>query len=59
MKELEIKIQLEALVTEREGMIAENIIRGSNENYYSYDGDSFLKLAEQINELVILARDSD
>ena len=59
MKELEIRIQLEALITEREGMIAENQICKITDDYYPYDEDEFLKLANKIRELIILARDSD
>ena len=57
MKEIEIKIELEVLITEREGMIAENQICKTTDDYYPYDEDEFLKLANKIRELARLAKD--
>jgi hypothetical protein len=57
MSPLEIKIKLEALITEREGMIAENQICKITNDYYPYGMEAFQELTDKILELVILTRD--
>ncbi len=51
-RELEIKIKLEALITQREGMIAENQVRISLGQSVAFDGESFIYLADEIAELL-------
>lgn len=45
------EIELQALITEREGMIAENKFREINGNSLAYCEDSFIILANKIREL--------
>jgi hypothetical protein len=45
------KIELEALVTEREGMIAENTFRVSCGNSIAYGADSFTVIADKLHAL--------
>jgi hypothetical protein len=46
-----IRIQLEALISEREGMIAENLQRVHLEQSMAYCEDSFIINANSINAL--------
>lgn len=43
--------RMQALITEREGMIAENHIRMANGLALAYDMDSFAYIAKQLEEL--------
>lgn len=45
------RVLLEALITEREGMIAENSARGWRGEAPAYDGEQFFALERQINIL--------
>jgi hypothetical protein len=49
--ELYARFRLEELITQREGMIAENKQREAIGNSMAYSEDSFLILAAQIREL--------
>jgi len=53
----EIKIELEALITEREGMIVENQISKSLDGSYLYGVEHFQKIVDKIRDLAILAKD--
>ena len=53
----EIKIELEALITEREGMIAENQICYNNNNYCPYGEEHFQRIVDKIRDLARLAKD--
>jgi len=57
LKEIEIKIELEALITEREGMIAENRICKTTNDYYPYDENAFLMLVTKMRDLTRLVKD--
>jgi hypothetical protein len=46
-----VEIELQALITEREGMVAENAQRQRLGESMAYQEDSFLVLAEQIRNL--------
>lgn len=48
---MEKRIELEALITEREGMIAENKVRESLGHSLAYPYDCFSVLASQMREL--------
>lgn len=48
---MEKRIELEALITEREGMIAENKVRESLGHSLAYPYDCFYVLASQMREL--------
>lgn len=52
MSDLNRRIQLEALITEREAMIAENEFRKELGQSQAYSEDCFLILAEKINKLL-------
>jgi hypothetical protein len=45
------RIELEALVTEREGMLAENTHRANCEHSVAYTEEHFQKLADKIRKL--------
>ena len=51
MNNIEILIQLEALITERDAMIAENDRRRYDGKALAYDDTSFMTLADRINSL--------
>ena len=57
MTELDKAIELQALITEREGMIAENNWRIQLEQSLAYTEDSFIILAEKIRKLANLEKD--
>ena len=46
------QIQLQALITEREGMIAENMRRERHQEAMAYDDLSFVQLAEKMRALL-------
>jgi len=52
MKDIKIQIKLEALITEREGMIAENHQRMSLGQSVAYSDDHFNELANRMTELL-------
>ncbi len=54
--ELNIRLQMEALVSEREGMIAENQQRIHLEQSMAYQEDSFRLNANQFTHLLELLR---
>lgn len=47
----DVEIELQALITEREGMIAENQQREHLGNSMAYDDDSFLTIANKMRKL--------
>ncbi len=49
---LNIRLQMETLISEREGMIAENLQRVHLEQSMAYQEDSFLRNANQFSLLV-------
>lgn len=49
---LEVRILLEALISEREGMVAENKIRESQGYAMAYDDTAFCRNAEEMRKLV-------
>jgi len=52
MRDITIKIILESLITEREGMIAENMQRESAGHSMAYTDSEFTKLSGEIYELL-------
>jgi hypothetical protein len=54
MKEHELKqwLRAQAIICEREGMIAENDIRKALDQSPAYSGDDFVSLANQLRQLV-------
>ena len=48
---METKIELEALITEREGMLAENTHRLTRGEIIAYTDDQFFELAEKMRGL--------
>lgn len=52
MSDIDRRIQLEFLITEREAMIAENEFRKELGQAQAYSEDCFLILAEKINKLL-------
>lgn len=52
MNELETKIKLEALITYRQGMIAENEYRSQCGKAQAYGEEAFSTLAKEIRELL-------
>lgn len=59
MSDLNRRIQLEALITEREAMIAENEFRKEVNQSQAYSEDCFLILAEKIKKLLEAMGDSE
>ena len=60
MKELEIKIRLEALITRRDMMISmNNTIDKQRHPVYSYEPGDFKILEQEMLDLAKIARDSD
>ena len=60
MKELEIKIRLEALITRRDMMISmNNTIDKQRSPVYSYEPGDFKILEQEMLDLAKIARDSD
>ena len=49
---IDVKIKLEAFITEREGMLAENAHRLNCGNSIAYSNEAFFELAERIRKLV-------
>ncbi len=52
MNDLIRRIRLEALVTEREGMIVANESRVANRHSVAYDEEAFLELVERMLQLI-------
>lgn len=50
-RNMAVQIELEAFITEREGMIAENRHREQCGNSIAYGADEFQALADKIKEL--------
>lgn len=55
--ELDTRLQMEALISEREGMIAENKQREYLGQAMAYVEDSFLMNSKLLNDLVVRWRD--
>ena len=52
MNDLVRRIELELLITEREGMIVENALREAKGNAIAYGEEAFFELSEKIRELI-------
>ena len=55
-KSLDIRLQMEALITEREGMIALNYLRDKRGESQAYSEEAFQGLITQFNQLVEINR---
>lgn len=51
-EDLKRRIELEALISEREGMVAENLARSMLGERMAYFNDDFFRNAQEIRELI-------
>ena len=51
-KNLEVRIKLEAFITERDGMLIENADRLQNDKTPAYCNDAFYRLSQEIRALI-------
>jgi hypothetical protein len=57
--EFRLRVELEALITERSGMIMHNVARDSEQKALAYDHDAFFELAERMRGLLNPERTKD